>query len=949
MEMTLPEFLPTKFEGPSETKSKAAMLRRKYRSAKIKRKRCSPRNRCRRDGCPICLRDFRMGLVEACTKLRLHEKAGEWIFLTLYPSEAPIPQGKLSQFDLITFKEKHYRRLQRAMPEALLIGGADFALKIENGKVIGWLPHLHLLLFGISKEESLKRLRQVYRKSKHALKPVDHRQVQNTAEDFFRVLTYCYKSAFFQKLDKRLSQSGDKKVRPFLTDDQDFELRSYLNRYQVDGRLIQINCKKQRTTDKAKIDLALGSPYDDIFRGLSSGFTLDEDGEGHNCTHRPFYKLDRGKVGIGIGYTMALTCKLSLSPQAFQPFNIAETSGTVVTDPLSHMSHLSRHFLQNIAHPTTTDLELEEFTMINHEIISYRLQHKASKEHFVLVKAPVSDRSRTASILLDAGDFHSPSKLRQELLKAGVSDKGIDTSSIQNGLPENAGTLTDTAAWVKHGDVSYFPFYQKELELDDLTILYQNASLEKYGLAEIKGSAEEWETQVGNIAAYRFLPMVSILLGIFATLRPSNGEHPSVIVHFSGGAASERKLLTSLCASIRGNPDKRPSWSMDPADLAEAVKTHGQVAICMGDIDRYHDYDKSEKKTISENIKALTGLRLPASSKAAKVGLTAIDTPYLICSSGSQDLSYFLNAGGNNRWDGDALVFNIDLPTEEEGGIWSQGRSMFSNRMGDPRDAAKKVSASLRNSFGAIGEKWDQYVCEDPDGLSSDFATKVEQSLDFEEVETPFDESLMRFVAELRATGYMLQDADFIPFAPGLVHFACQYARASIIANGPPRPVKVELLAKSLYQAMADKEQFPRRPKANVHGFDKPGYVKLGIWKAYIRHEAFENLVLGLVIDETLNPENEKQRLLAELEAKGVFIRANDGGLTTSVRPGKGIDTVRMLVFDWAKLKTLAGVKSSSKKRKQPPKPSSTGRKRNKTTLSTKAKAPRSERQTQAS
>lgn len=151
---------------------------------------------------------------------------------------------------------------------------------LEDGKPVCWLPHLHALLFGISKQESLNRLRGVYGKpSDQRGQPIRNIQVTDTPEDFFRVLTYCYKPTFNQKLDHRLSQTRDGPKRSFLSDEQDFELRSYLNQHKVDDRFILINCKKQRTADRAKLNLALNSLYDDIFNGLSSGSTLDEKRE----------------------------------------------------------------------------------------------------------------------------------------------------------------------------------------------------------------------------------------------------------------------------------------------------------------------------------------------------------------------------------------------------------------------------------------------------------------------------------------------------------------------------------------------------------------------------------------------------------------------------------------------------------------------------------------------
>lgn len=221
---------------------------------------CRPGKRCGCEHCHICLRLYRNNLIRQARRLHLARKKQKWLTLTLTPKDPPIPIGGLSDYDLVKEVAKHKKRLERHLPGVLIIGGLDFALLVRGGVVVGWQPHLHLMIYGITSQASLKALRKVYPKSKFAPKPIRHRPVEDT---FNGALSYTYKSVYFPRGDKTMIPRGQK--RAGLPRQYELELRAYLAKWQIGSRMILRYAKFYGRPNSANRRLVLMAPYDTEF------------------------------------------------------------------------------------------------------------------------------------------------------------------------------------------------------------------------------------------------------------------------------------------------------------------------------------------------------------------------------------------------------------------------------------------------------------------------------------------------------------------------------------------------------------------------------------------------------------------------------------------------------------------------------------------------------------
>ena len=245
--------------------SREALLRKKeiikgLKRKKIRLKKCSKGSRCGSEHCHICLRIFRQNLVRQARRLHLSRKKSGWLILTLTPNDPPIAVGGLSDFDIETYIGKHRQRLARHLPGVLVIGGLDIALKFEGDQAIGWQPHLHLMMYGIKREDSLKALRATYPRSEHSPKPIRHEEVTGS---FNGALSYCYKSVFFSRGKKGGVRSG--KCRSMPPREHELELRAFLAKWPIGCRIILRFAKFNGPKTSINRRLVLMAPYDTEF------------------------------------------------------------------------------------------------------------------------------------------------------------------------------------------------------------------------------------------------------------------------------------------------------------------------------------------------------------------------------------------------------------------------------------------------------------------------------------------------------------------------------------------------------------------------------------------------------------------------------------------------------------------------------------------------------------
>nr|WP_321442575.1 hypothetical protein [uncultured Cohaesibacter sp.] len=247
-----------------ETSRKALLLKLETRKGLKKQevylKKCVKGNRCRGEHCQICLRIFRGNLIRRAKRLKLARKKSGWITLTLTPDDPPIPIGCLSGLDLEKYIEKHRQRLARHLPGVLIIGGLDIALKFEGDEASGWQPHFHLMIYGISREDSLKALRAAYPKSEHSPKPIRHEEVTGS---FNGALSYTYKSVFFSRGRKGGVRSG--KNRSMLPRKYELELRAFLAKWPIGCRILLRYAKFNGPKTSINRRLVLMAPFSSEF------------------------------------------------------------------------------------------------------------------------------------------------------------------------------------------------------------------------------------------------------------------------------------------------------------------------------------------------------------------------------------------------------------------------------------------------------------------------------------------------------------------------------------------------------------------------------------------------------------------------------------------------------------------------------------------------------------
>ena len=251
-----------------ETKSEARSRRKNLQASRGNVPKCNKGERCQTEQCHKCLRRFRKSLVKNSTNLGLHSREQDWFCLTLVPSETLIPIGKLECLDLKNEVRKHNVRLKRHIPDALVIGGIDISLNMERGIPIGWQPHLHLMIFGINKEDSLNALRSVYPRSDIAKRPIRHELLKEGT--FNQILTYCYKSLYFEHSDRKFIPDRKYNKRNMLPRKYEEELRAYLCNWLIGDRLILRHARRKPTADKTQQQLVLDALFTGEFKLLSS-------------------------------------------------------------------------------------------------------------------------------------------------------------------------------------------------------------------------------------------------------------------------------------------------------------------------------------------------------------------------------------------------------------------------------------------------------------------------------------------------------------------------------------------------------------------------------------------------------------------------------------------------------------------------------------------------------
>lgn len=158
------------------------------------------------------------------------------------------------------------RRIQRSpLKTRLIIGGIDVSWNTLNNEGGHWQGHIYALVSGTVSPQLERQIQRVFMPSPETYRPSSVEPVDPTDRDFFKCLTYSYKSLFNWRSsyhESRLKRDGspriNRRTNP-LPQAQLAELTDWLSRYSVGDRLILTGVRRLRAS-RGKIRLGLVTP-----------------------------------------------------------------------------------------------------------------------------------------------------------------------------------------------------------------------------------------------------------------------------------------------------------------------------------------------------------------------------------------------------------------------------------------------------------------------------------------------------------------------------------------------------------------------------------------------------------------------------------------------------------------------------------------------------------------
>jgi len=119
--------------------------------------------------------------------------------LSWIPRGGFIPTETLSTFDLRRFQQASLRALQRALPaDAMLVGGIDISLNVENNIVQGWQLHVFGLI-GVGPDSDARALRTALRNLPVGSDPRPLKIQPGANCDLKQLVSYAMKSTFYKR------------------------------------------------------------------------------------------------------------------------------------------------------------------------------------------------------------------------------------------------------------------------------------------------------------------------------------------------------------------------------------------------------------------------------------------------------------------------------------------------------------------------------------------------------------------------------------------------------------------------------------------------------------------------------------------------------------------------------------------------------------------------------
>ena len=211
---------------------------------------CSLLSLCKLEACPVCLLHFRRGLMNEAMNNDL--RCGGWSLAVVIPESHLYRRDELYKADLPKLIRSVNKCIERSgLGDVMVIGGIDVSFNTFSNNEIGWQLEVQLLINRPCSDELRAQVRSAFRLARNAQRPVVVLPVKPGSDNFFRCLTYVYKSMFSLRSGYLVpNRRGpeylpEKRVRDLpLKAPQVVELADWLGQYPIGARLVLRNIKR---------------------------------------------------------------------------------------------------------------------------------------------------------------------------------------------------------------------------------------------------------------------------------------------------------------------------------------------------------------------------------------------------------------------------------------------------------------------------------------------------------------------------------------------------------------------------------------------------------------------------------------------------------------------------------------------------------------------------------
>ncbi len=198
-------------------------------------KNCSAGDPCGSGACPLCLREFRLGLLDG-----FDADLNWYRFLSrvsVVPKGGRVGEGELEDFDLDRWVATVSKSLVRKGPDnSCAFFGVDASLNVGKELEPYWQMHLYGVAAKLEGEDF--DWRGVFPLDKRDDRPLKRGDVGPTYKDRQKVVSYTLKAQFFRR-SSYIASNGRWNTRSFnLKSYQLVELLLFLDRYPIRTRLI---------------------------------------------------------------------------------------------------------------------------------------------------------------------------------------------------------------------------------------------------------------------------------------------------------------------------------------------------------------------------------------------------------------------------------------------------------------------------------------------------------------------------------------------------------------------------------------------------------------------------------------------------------------------------------------------------------------------------------------